>query len=173
MNTHGDGDHTAGNGDFSTYYMNEADVRACAMAEKFPGSAARNVSDGDVFDLGGRIVEVVAIPGHTAGSVALLDTAARTLYAGDSVQDGRIYLFGAHRDPAQLEASLERLAAMADRFDRICPSHGTPELPPDYAERVLGAWREVRSGRVEPHPETLHDRTVRTCDTPDCGFYWE
>ena len=173
VNTHGDGDHTAGNGDFSTYYINEADAAACAMAEKFPGSVPQNVSDGDVFDLGGRVVEVIAIPGHTVGSVALLDSASRTLYSGDSVQDGHIYLFGPQRDPERLEASLEKLTAMTGRFDRICPSHGTPELAPDYAGRVLAAWREVRAGRVEPHPETLHGRAVRTFDTPDCGFYWE
>lgn len=173
VNTHGDGDHTAGNGDFSSYYIHEADVRACALTEKFPDSVPQNVSDGDVFDLGGRTVEVIAIPGHTVGSIALLDTAARTLYSGDSVQDGRIYLFGAHRDPDRLEASLEKLASMTDRFDRVCPSHGTPELAPDYVGKVLAAWREVRAGRVAHHPESLHGRTVRTFDTPDCGFYWE
>ena len=43
------------------------------------------VADGDAFDLGGRTVRAVALPGHTQGSVAYLVEDARVLLSGDAV----------------------------------------------------------------------------------------
>ena len=47
------------------------------------------VADGDVFDLGGRTVRVVALPGHTAGSVAYLVEDCGVLLSGDAVTPDR------------------------------------------------------------------------------------
>ena len=43
------------------------------------------VADGDVFDLGGRTVRAVALPGHTAGSMAYLVEDCGVLLSGDAV----------------------------------------------------------------------------------------
>jgi glyoxylase-like metal-dependent hydrolase (beta-lactamase superfamily II) len=43
------------------------------------------VADGDVFDLGRRTVRAVALPGHTAGSMAYLVEACGVLLSGDAV----------------------------------------------------------------------------------------
>ena len=43
------------------------------------------VGDGDVFDLGGRTVRAVALPGHTAGSMAYLLQDCDVLLSGDAV----------------------------------------------------------------------------------------
>lgn len=43
------------------------------------------VTDGDVFDLGGRTVRAVALPGHTAGSMGYLLEDVGVLFAGDAV----------------------------------------------------------------------------------------
>lgn len=43
------------------------------------------VADGDVFDLGGRAVRAVALPGHTAGSMAYLVEDCGVLLSGDAV----------------------------------------------------------------------------------------
>lgn len=45
----------------------------------------RAVADGDVFDLGGRTVRAVALPGHTAGSMAYLVEDLSVLLSGDAV----------------------------------------------------------------------------------------
>lgn len=51
------------------------------------GGAPRvtHVADGDVIDLGGREAEVVALPGHTVGSVGYLVRDAGLLLSGDAV----------------------------------------------------------------------------------------
>ena len=38
------------------------------------------IYEGDIFDLGGVQIEVVAVPGHTQGTVVFLDRAARVIY---------------------------------------------------------------------------------------------
>jgi glyoxylase-like metal-dependent hydrolase (beta-lactamase superfamily II) len=42
------------------------------------------LGEGDVVDLGDRAFEVLHVPGHTAGSLALWDAADGTLFTGDT-----------------------------------------------------------------------------------------
>ena len=171
INTHGDGDHTSANGEFPACYLCRADVENCRFREKFPDCHPRDILDGDRFDLGGRILRVIAVPGHTYGSVALLDETNRALYSGDTVQDGHIFMFGAHRAPELFEAALEKLIGLKGEYDVIYPSHGTPELPNDYAEKVLQDWRSVRSGAVPFELTEIMGTTVKSCTAEQCGFY--
>lgn len=171
VNTHGDGDHVAGNGAFAEFHMHPADYEKCNVSARCPQSRLLPLQGGEVLDAGGRALEIIAIPGHTYGSVAILDADERVLYTGDSVQDGHIYMFGAHRQPEAFAASLEKLIAMEDRFDRIRAAHGTAELPAEFVRTVRDAWQQVQAGAVKSHPTELHGRTVNTYDAAGCGFY--
>ncbi|MDP2336647.1 MAG: hypothetical protein Q8N05_09390 [Bacteroidota bacterium] len=42
------------------------------------------VSDGDQFDLGGKVIEVRHMPAHTPGSIVLPDRQAESCYSGDA-----------------------------------------------------------------------------------------
>lgn len=58
-------------------------------AHRFLGArATRLVDEGDVIDLGTRRFEVLHVPGHSPGSIALWEAATGTLIAGDAVYDG-------------------------------------------------------------------------------------
>ena len=99
-----------------------------------------------------------------SGKAILIDT-------GDTVQDGHIFMFGAHRAPELFEAALEKLIGLKGEYDVIYPSHGTPELPNDYAEKVLQDWRSVRSGAVPFELTEIMGTTVKSCTAEQCGFY--
>jgi glyoxylase-like metal-dependent hydrolase (beta-lactamase superfamily II) len=58
-------------------------------------------------DLGGRVLDVIPIPGHSAASVAFYDRNTAVLLSGDSLYPGRLYV----RDFAAFQASTERLIA--------------------------------------------------------------
>lgn len=53
-----------------------------------PATATWLVEEGDVIDLGDRSFEVLHLPGHSPGSVALWEQATGTLFSGDTVYDG-------------------------------------------------------------------------------------
>ena len=173
LNTHGDGDHTSGTAGFSEIHIHPADYEGCEVGKRYPGTALAELHDGDVIDLGDRPLKIIHIPGHTAGSVAILDVKNRALYAGDSVQKGHIFMFGDKRRPNQFGASLEKLSAMKDEYDCIYASHDEFMVPADYAEKVKGAWEKVRAGEV---PYEMIDRfgnKVRSYTTEVCGFFTE
>ena len=58
------------------------------------------------IDLGGRILDVIPIPGHNEASIALYDRATGILLTGDSVYPGRLYV----SDFPAFVASNQRLA---------------------------------------------------------------
>ena len=173
LNTHGDGDHTSGNGAFSSYYIGEDDYLACNMAEKFPSAQPLFLEDGQLIDLGKRPLIICAIPGHTVGSVAILDENARTIYTGDSVSTAFIYMFGQHRSVAQYEKSLEKLNSLRDSFDVIKPSHGTPTLGSDAIALVLTELRYALKGWLPSEQVEVHGTRVSAYQGSFCGFYFE
>ncbi|MEJ0007003.1 MAG: MBL fold metallo-hydrolase [Steroidobacteraceae bacterium] len=50
--------------------------------------ATRLVDEGDVIDLGDRVFEVLHLPGHSPGSIGLLESRTGTLFSGDAIYDG-------------------------------------------------------------------------------------
>lgn len=171
INTHGDGDHISGTGDFPEVYMAKEDYWGCNIADRFPNTSFVELHDGDIIDLGGRTLEIIAIPGHTKGSIALLDIEKRYLFAGDTVQSGHIFMFGAHRDPEKFEGSLQKLISMENRYDKVIASHDNPILEANYVKKVIEAWRNVRAQNVEGYDIDLHGMVVKSYDTECCGFY--
>lgn len=171
LNTHADGDHTSGNGAFSEVFICREDYDAYGLAGKYPGCKCVPLTDGMILDLGNRPLEILHIPGHTPGSAAVLDRNARVLYSGDSVQDGKIFLFGTTRRPALFAASLQKLIARKGDFDRVFPCHGTPVLDSDSPEKVLKNWQAVLSGSLTGTPANLFGAQILDYQGDFCGFY--
>lgn len=159
-NTHGDHDHCRNNHAFPQAYMHPADF---CMYDK-PGQAPCQLLpmwEGQTIDLGGRVIEAILIPGHTPGSLAYLDITNRELYGGDSVQNGTIFLFGSGRNPETFLASLHKLWAQRDRFDRIYASHGPLELDVDFIRQLIAYTEDVLAEKVPYELTTAHNQVVR------------
>jgi glyoxylase-like metal-dependent hydrolase (beta-lactamase superfamily II) len=98
-----------------------------------PAVVSRPLLDGDVVDPGGRPLTVLHLPGHSPGSIALLDPADGTLFSGDVVyDDGALLDSIAGADVAQYRSSLLRLRSLPIRVVR--PGHG-----PSFGRRRLHA----------------------------------
>lgn len=168
-NTHADPDHTSGNASFDSFYMSASEEENY----RFHGGSGVliPVSEGDVIDLGGRTLEVIDIPGHTPGSIALLDISKRTLYAGDSVQDGNIYMFGTRRDTAAYLDSMRHLRSYTDRFDTVYPCHGSFPVSPELIPQLCGAAEEILKGSVSGEKTELFGLSVLLVRFPFAGFY--
>jgi hydroxyacylglutathione hydrolase len=196
VNTHGHPDHVFGNGQFGQVYVHAADEAAAhelassemrtwavdnvlpkplpadfqfdAWAVAEPG-ALETIQDGCVFDLGGRTLEVILVPGHTPGSVCLLDRQARVLFTGDSVLPRAIWL---HLDESlplsRFHKGLQRLQTFSDAFDHILPGHADLQSLPlskDLLDDLLAGIGRILSGELVGRAE----RTL-VGDGLRCGF---
>jgi glyoxylase-like metal-dependent hydrolase (beta-lactamase superfamily II) len=92
-----------------------------------PVGVDREVTDGDVLDFGGG-AHVLAVPGHTDGSIALYLPQHRLLFTGDAVAEhlGRIIPGVFNLDTARAMQSMRRLAELD--VEVAVFGHGEPAL---------------------------------------------
>jgi glyoxylase-like metal-dependent hydrolase (beta-lactamase superfamily II) len=89
-----------------------------------PVPVDRDLVDGDVLDFGGG-AEILAVPGHTEGSIAIHLPRHGVLFTGDTIANvGTVMLGTFNQDRAQTVASFRRLAALD--VETVCFGHGEP-----------------------------------------------
>ena len=87
--THAHGDHAGNINYFPEIWMHPADT---VILKKGYTGKIHFVKDGDIFDLGGTQIEVSHMPGHTPGSIVLLDRKAGNCYSGDAFGSNHVWL---------------------------------------------------------------------------------
>ena len=132
--THGDVDHIAGVADLAEWsgadvWMPAGEVEALRTGATRGGTRVRPyepehlVQGGDVIDIAGLRLEVVDVPGHSAGHVAYY--ADGRLFSGDLLFErsvGRVDLPG-----GEWQALLESIRGLLDRYGpdtEVYPGHG-------------------------------------------------
>lgn len=117
-----------------------------------PYALTAKVADGDRIDLGGRVLEALAVPGHTPDALALLEAEAGYLWSGDTFYVGPIWLYAPETDFQAYRRSLIRLAEVAPTLTAVFPAHNTPEASPALLLEALRGFDAVRAGAVEAEP---------------------
>jgi hydroxyacylglutathione hydrolase len=170
--THSHSDHVAGDAELQA--LNDPKIPMTYIAptveatQKFYG-IAHWPEDPGVVDLGNRIIDVLAIPGHDAAGVALYDRQTAILFTGDSVYPGRLYI----QDLSAFEKSNQRMLRFTEGklVAHVLGNHieqtGTPYLDypvgtmyqPNEHEWALprGVLFEIQAGL-----EALHGKPQRT-----------
>ena len=163
LNTHADRDHIAGNFRFSEFYMHPSEAAFYRNVQNGNGKMLP-VFGGDTIDLGDRVLEIIHLPGHTPGSITVLDRKNRCLIGGDPIQeDGDIYMFGAHRDMQAYIASLRRLDLRTD-FDCIYPSHAKERVGRAAIPLLAEGAQRILSGEIEGKEQERHGRKILSFD---------
>ena len=147
VNTHCDADHTGCNDQFSTPYLHPAEF--ALYEERNPGKQHLPIYDNAQIYLGDRYVEFLLIPGHTPGSIAILDEQRKYLFSGDMVSESPIFMFGAGRSMLAYYFSMERLARNMDYFEKIYPSHGPMPLEREVIGRLMDACEAALAGKLQ------------------------
>ena len=182
LNSHTHDDHVGGNWQFDTVYGMDTDFtrknaqgsREDAQAEINPdqicgalpkGFDAKAYAtrpwkitaykhDGDRIDLGGRMLEIVATPGHTPDAISLIDRANGLLFTGDTYYPAPIWLFRPETDLNAYAASIRRLAALAPQVKLVLGAHNIPVASPTVLARLVAAFDAVRAGKVKATPDS-------------------
>lgn len=169
INSHAHGDHVAGNQQFAglpqvTIIGFQQEQIAEFLDIGWPDESGE-------IELGGRIVDVVPIPGHEANHVALYDRDTKLLLTGDTLYPGRLFIdeFGdyvqsyrkladfklSHPICFALGAHIELSTTPGDDFDFGATEHPDEhelQMHPDQIDEVLDAL-EAMNGvpRRESH----------------------
>jgi len=179
VNTHGHPDHVGGNFQFrevhahpldfpmtrqfsSREYHFETIQRVLDETPQFRSLVLRDglvfdatellpIEAGTRFDLGNRSLEVIPVPGHTEGSVCLLDAKNKLLFSGDN-NNVLVWLFLDASLPLETYLqSLETLDGRRDEFETIFPGHGEP-LDAGFVQEQIACVRNILSGSCVPTP---------------------
>lgn len=89
--THVHVDHAGNMNYFKDVYLHPADTVLLDRIPPYNGTI-HYLADGDRFDLGNKKIEVLHMPGHTPGSVVLLDREAGNCYSGDAFGSGQVWM---------------------------------------------------------------------------------
>lgn len=169
LNTHGDRDHVGSNDEFACFYMHPAEASNYYKTQGRTGSFVP-VENGDILDLGNRKLEIIHLPGHTPGSIAVLDIDGRVLYGGDPVQDGMIFMFGIQREFHAYMQSLIKLKRYQERFDKIYPSHGTIPVRPELISELYEGASRILTGSVVGTDTEFHGIPLKVYDVGCAKF---
>ena len=152
INTHSHYDHIGSNYQFDTIYglqntytANNARGRSNRelQGNVTPGSIWKNlpknfsfefyesksykidkfVKNGDVIDLGNRIIEVIHVPGHSPDSIILIDKKSRLMLTGDSFYPAPIYVYSGSSSFQDFFISSQIMFSYRDDVDYLLPGH--------------------------------------------------
>lgn len=124
----------------------------------------KNMDDGDVFDLGGVKLEVIAVPGHTQGSVVLWNREENYMYISDAVgmrtalvtlpEEKRVGII-AYRD------GLKRMLSVMNDDTELYFGHSTELFPHSCVRDMERACNEILEGKTEHDAESNSHFTQR------------
>jgi glyoxylase-like metal-dependent hydrolase (beta-lactamase superfamily II) len=185
VNTHGHLDHAGGNFDFGECFIHPDDIplvyeietsarmgfvagmmkatgRSLSLTED-DFTAARPVktlpvSDGYIFDLGGRKIEVIAVPGHTRGTIVLLDRGAGLLFSGDACNVNTLLFLPHSTSIEEYRESLFHLKEFQPCFEVMWGGHGPQEVPKVIIDEAIALCAEILAGTDDAQPEEFLGR---------------
>jgi glyoxylase-like metal-dependent hydrolase (beta-lactamase superfamily II) len=110
-----------------------------------PAAPTRLVGEGDQVDLGDRVFVVLHLPGHTAGSIGLLDEHGGIFFAGDVAYDDVLLDELTGSSIGDYLATMARLRDLPVRV--VHPGHGN-SFGSDGLQRIAVGYLEGRRGRA-------------------------
>ncbi len=176
--THGHGDHCGAAGEFEEVYICKEDkdlfysnqgikVRldySRSMCEKYcpPEALAgtdfsrglphkvKFLNDEEKFELGGRCVTVIKVPGHTGGTAALYDDRTRSMIIGDACNPSTYVFSDEATDIESYRQSVKKIISWLPQTDHLLVSHEygeyDMEIPKDTPKNVLECCNRVLDG---------------------------
>ncbi len=104
------------------------------------------VYDGDVFDLGGTQLEVIHVPGHTCGSIVLLDRDNRLLFSGDACNVNTLLALDGSATIEEYREALLHLQQFVPAFDGMLGGHGAIPASPKMVENGVALCDRILAG---------------------------
>ncbi len=177
VNTHGHPDHVGGNYQFDSVYIAKEDdhlLKGCFneddrrwaikyvargpypegfSEEEWARAKAGGIihlQEDQIFDLGNKKIEVIPVPGHSPGCIALFDSKDRVLFTGDSIIEGDIWMYLEESEPLEVYlSSLKKLDSLSGRFDMLLPAHCRAPIPKTVISELIRGVEGILDGSIK------------------------
>lgn len=148
-------------------YMDMRDYDMLASGADYPVSRQwfTDAPDGLRFSLGGYDFEVISIPGHSQGSLVILDAEKQLLFSGDSIGAGQFWMHIPSALPlVEFCRYTEKLYRQTKELESllIYPGHrhqSPVQLTGQYIKDIWTVTKRIISGAIkgEPREMNFHD----------------
>lgn len=158
VNTHTHYDHSVGNGFWNEVWTGSKEKKDIIRKRNlpFPSYQIRILSDGQIFDLGGRNICCLSIGVHHPSFFAFLDVEGRNLFVGDEI-DPRQVLLNVRGDKKRTKeiirlhlANMQKLKRMEIRFGRLLPAHNGAPISNTYVDDFMELSIRMLQDEVMP-----------------------
>ena len=105
------------------------------------------IADGDLFDLGGRSLLAIAVPGHTRGSVVFLDRENRMIFMGDACNNSTFLFLPESVPVEEYYHALLRLKEHEAEYDTYYIFHVVSPLPKTCLDDMIEICEDLLSGK--------------------------
>lgn len=120
-------------------YKERLEVQIC-----LPEKSYEPLYEGMCMELGERKLQIIATPGHTPGSICVLDKTYRYLFSGDSICEAGVLLnFPYSSSIATYLHSLLTLKEYTSMFEVIYAGHQTIPLDPVWIDDFIGCTKAI------------------------------
>ena len=124
------------------------------------------LADDQIVDLGGRELRILFTPGHTPGSICVLDASHGYLFSGDTILSSHHLInlpescgLSVFRD------SLAHIKEVQPHFHKIHAGHMISPLPSSHVDVLLAASDDIRDKKIQPE-------TVESIAGPSAAYYF-
>jgi hydroxyacylglutathione hydrolase len=104
------------------------------------------VTQGKTFDIGGNILEVISLRGHTPGSIGLLDRKHRILFSGDGIITQVWMQLPESTTLAEYLETVKALKPYSSDFDTIYMGHRRSYKPVSFIDDLEATLDDILSG---------------------------
>ncbi|MCP4543917.1 MAG: MBL fold metallo-hydrolase [Chloroflexi bacterium] len=118
-----------------------------AAYEIKPSPVTRKLHHLDTIELGRRSLEVHHTPGHSAGSICLLESRDGILFTGDAFYPGMLYAHFIDSDFDTYRHSMEQLLDLFDQVNFLCPAHNEVCVSKETLAKVRDAFEQIAAGQ--------------------------
>jgi glyoxylase-like metal-dependent hydrolase (beta-lactamase superfamily II) len=114
-----------------------------------PFAISRFVTEGEIIDVGGRRLEILATRGHAPDSICLIGRENRILFTGDTFYLAPLYTHVAGADFDEYAKSAARLAGLVGEIDVAITSHNLPMVDAKYMLARGFAFEQIKANAVK------------------------
>lgn len=123
----------------------------------------KKIEDGDTFNLGGIVLEAVAVPGHTKGCICFLNRKDKYALTGDAIVPMIWMWIDRCTSIAEYVEAVKRFKKKAKGIEKMYCGHSLESIPNTTVDDLISAGEEIVAGKISEDEEyTIHLKGIDT-----------